>query len=191
MVLPSWVQSDEDKPAPMPLLRVQAFVNTRDIDEETDLLLDAERATQWLRQAELVGPDTTVSPSDLELARTVRESIRVLLGANSGGPAPSADDLAPIQALTATCPARLGVDPTGRLHLGTAAPTTVAEGLVDLLLVVRDAQRDGTWARLKTCGNPDCAWVFYDRSHSRRGVWCDMAACGNIMKNRSLRARRR
>jgi predicted RNA-binding Zn ribbon-like protein len=191
MVLPAWVQSGEDKPAPMPLLRVQAFVNTRDIDQGTDLLLDAERATQWLRQAGLVGLDTTVGRRDLEMAGAMRESIRVLLDANSGGPAPSSDALAPIEALIATCPARLGIDPTGRLHLGTMAPTTLAEGLVDLLLVVRDAQRDGTWARLKTCGNPDCAWAFYDRSHSRRGVWCDMAACGNVMKNRSLRARRR
>ena len=191
MVLPAWVQPEEDKPAPMPLLRVQAFVNTRDISEDTDLLMDGERATQWLRQAELVGPDATVSPGDLELARTVRESIRVLLGANGGGPAPTALDLAPIEALTATCAARLGVDPTGRLDLGAGAPGTVAEGLLDLLLVVRDAQRDGTWARLKTCGNSACAWAFYDRSHSRRGVWCEMASCGNLMKNRNLRARRR
>jgi predicted RNA-binding Zn ribbon-like protein len=60
---------------------------------------------------------------------------------------------------------------------------------VTLLLAMRDAQRDGTWPRLKACGNPDCRWAFYDRSHSRAGAWCDMATCGNRIKNRRLRQR--
>ena len=62
--------------------------------------------------------------------------------------------------------------------------------LLGLLLIIRDAQADGTWERLKLCGNPYCRWAFYDRSHSRRGAWCDMATCGNRHKNRNLRARR-
>jgi predicted RNA-binding Zn ribbon-like protein len=55
--------------------------------------------------------------------------------------------------------------------------------------VIRDAQRAGTWRRLKACGNPDCRWAFYDRSHSQAGAWCDMATCGNRIKNRKLRQR--
>jgi predicted RNA-binding Zn ribbon-like protein len=34
-------------------------------------------------------------------------------------------------------------------------------------------------------------WAFFDRSHARRGTWCDMAACGNMIKNRNFRARHR
>ena len=56
---------------------------------------------------------------------------------------------------------------------------------------MRDAQRDGTWARLKACANDACAWAFYDRSRNRGGTWCDMASCGNMLKNREFRARRR
>jgi predicted RNA-binding Zn ribbon-like protein len=59
-----------------------------------------------------------------------------------------------------------------------------------LLLIIRDAQRDGSWDRLKACRNPDCHWAYYDRSHAARGAWCDMAVCGNRMKNRTLRSRR-
>ena len=59
-----------------------------------------------------------------------------------------------------------------------------------LLLIVRDAQRDGTWERLKVCSRDECRWAYYDRSHSRRGRWCDMAACGNRVKNQALRSRR-
>jgi len=76
-----------------------------------------------------------------------------------------------------------------RLEAGDG-PGRLADGLARLLLTIRDAQADGSWDRMKLCGNPDCRWVFYDRSHSRQGAWCDMASCGNRLKNRSLRARR-
>ena len=38
-----------------------------------------------------------------------------------------------------------------------------------LLLIIRDAQRDGSWERLKACRNPDCRWAYYDRSHAGAG----------------------
>jgi predicted RNA-binding Zn ribbon-like protein len=85
---------------------------------------------------------------------------------------------------------RLTVSPAGEVQLDPGPDGGLAAGLAGLLIVIRDAQRDGTRQRLKVCGNDDCRWVFYDRSHSRRGAWCDMAACGNLIKNRNLRARR-
>ena len=33
-------------------------------------------------------------------------------------------------------------------------------------------------------------WAFYDRSRNHGGTWCDMASCGNKLKNREFRARR-
>src|SRR5258708_3235866 len=80
-------------------------------------------------------------------------------------------------------------DAGGQGQVGAGSGGGLADGLVGLLLIIRDAQHDGTWARLKICGNPDCLWAFYDRSHSRRGAWCDMASCGNLIKNRNLRSR--
>jgi predicted RNA-binding Zn ribbon-like protein len=191
MALPSWVQDEEDKPAPMPLLLVQAFVNTRDIDRDTDVFLDAAAATAWLGEAGIVGPGTVVAPRDLKVVRDVRESLRALVAGNGGGPAPGADEVEPLAALARSHHAWVTVEPTGHIGLAPRSDGRLADGLLGLLLVVRDAQLDGTWPRLKTCGNPDCRWAFYDRSHSRRGTWCDMASCGNLIKNRNLRARRR
>ena len=86
---------------------------------------------------------------------------------------------------------RLEVTPDGQVRLGPEIPAQrLADGLAGLLLTIRDAQADGSWDRMKLCGNPDCLRAFYDRSHSRRGAWCDMASCGNRLKNRNLRARR-
>jgi predicted RNA-binding Zn ribbon-like protein len=190
MTLPAWVPPDELKPAPAPLLLVQSFVNTRDLDLGTDLLADAGQATGWLRESGLLGPAATAGPADLSAAGEVREGIRALLARNRPGSASAASDLRPLQALAHASQPRLTVSPAGEVQLNPGPGGRLADRLAGLLIIIRDAQRDGTWQRLKVCGNDDCLWAFYDRSHSRRGAWCDMAACGNLIKNRNLRARR-
>jgi len=194
MTLPDPVPHHEHKPAPEPLLLVQAFVNTRDVEVGTDLLAEVGPATRWLRQSGLLGPAGTAGVGDLGATREFRESIRALLvgngNGNGSGPAPAASDLGPLEAVARASQPRLTVDPAGQVQLGPGPRGRLADGLLGLLLVIRDAQHDGTWPRLKVCANPDCLWAFYDRSHSRRGAWCDMASCGNLIKNRNLRSRR-
>lgn len=189
--LPSWVQAEEDRPAPGPLLLVQAFVNTWDADRATDQLDDPAAARAWLHDSGLIGDNVAVTPEDLLFTRGVRTGLRALLDQNAGGPVPGHEQLVPLDALTRACLPRLSLGPDARITLVADGEGGLQAGLLTLLLVMRDAQVDGTWWRLKTCGNPSCRWAFYDRSHSRRGTWCDMSSCGNLMKNRNLRARRR
>jgi predicted RNA-binding Zn ribbon-like protein len=190
VTLPSWVPAGERKPAPVPLLLVQSFVNTRDLETGADVLSDPGPAAEWLRDAGLLGRYGTLTAADLRLAQQVRESIRALLARNSGGPAPTAAGVRPLQVLARTAQPRVTVDPSGNVQLGPGDRAGVADGLLGLLLITRDSQRSGEWRRLKVCRNRDCGWAFFDRSHSRRGAWCDMAACGNLIKNRNFRARR-
>lgn len=189
MTVPSWVPGQEVKPAPIPLLLVQSFVNTWDADQGSDLLLDPAAARDWLTDAGLWNAERTPDPAELHLARGVREGIRAMLVANSGGPQPGPGDLQPLQAAAQAARPALQVAPDGQVSVGPGAAGRPDAGLLTLLLVIRDAQRDGTWPRLKACGNPDCRWAFYDRSHSQAGAWCDMATCGNRIKNRRLRQR--
>ena len=189
MAVPSWVPDEEIKPAPMPLLLVQAFVNTWDADHASDLLLDPDTARGWMTSAGLWSAGRAPDPAELHLARGVREGIRAILVANAGGPPPSPGDLEPLQAVAQASRPALQVGTGGRVTLGPEPADRPDAGLLTLLLVIRDAERDGTWPRLKACGNPDCRWAFYDRSHSRVGAWCDMATCGNRIKNRRLRQR--
>src|SRR5579862_6350827 len=178
MTLPSWAAHVDFKAAPMPLLRVQAFVDTLDLDLRRDILADPAEARVWL--------------ADARLAREARESIRALIGHDAGSGPLTPDDLEPLETVLREAQPRLDVTAGGRVRLAAgASPVTLAEGILGLLLIIRDAQADGSWDRLKLCSNPDCQWAFYDRSHSRQGAWCDMASCGNRLKNRNLRARRR
>ena len=201
MTLPSWASHVDFKVAPMPLLRVQAFVNTLDLDLRTDMLADAEEARAWLSDAGLrdSGQDEAGWPGpgfgeDLRLARAARESIRALIGRDTRSDPLAPAELEPLETVLREARPWLDVTAGGQVLLSAASPdqgpTRLADGILGLLLIIRDAQADGSWDRLKLCGNPDCQWAFYDRSHSRRGAWCDMASCGNRLKNRNLRARR-
>jgi predicted RNA-binding Zn ribbon-like protein len=198
MTVPSWASHVEDKRAPMPLLLVQAYVDTLDRDLGTDIFAHADEARAWLADAGLRVPDRDRPDrpdpgfaEDLQLAREVRESIRALIGHDSGDEPLAPAALAPLEQVLSRAQPRLDVAADGRARLGPALPAhALTDGLLALLLIIRDAQADGSWDRLKLCGNPDCRWAFYDRSHSRQGAWCDMASCGNRVKNRNLRARR-
>jgi predicted RNA-binding Zn ribbon-like protein len=197
MTLPSWASHLEYKLAPPPLLLVQAFVNTLDLDLRTDVLAHADEARAWLADAGLRDPGPgrprQADPdfaADLQLARDVREGVRAMIAHNTDGEPLSETERRPLEQVTSQAQPRLEVTADGRVTLETGTARRLVNGLTGLLLTIRDAQADGSWDRMKLCGNPDCLWVFYDRSHSRRGAWCDMASCGNRLKNRSLRARR-
>ena len=114
-----------------------------------------------------------------------------MIARSTGGPPLTEAGLRPLERVTSEATPRLEVTADCQVELECSEDgQRLADGLAGLLLTIRDAQADGSWDRMKLCGNPDCLWAFYDRSHSRQGAWCDMASCGNRLKNRSLRARR-
>ncbi|KHL96024.1 hypothetical protein QW71_08770 [Paenibacillus sp. IHB B 3415] len=46
-------------------------------------------------------------------------------------------------------------------------------------------------SRFRICGNPDCLWVYYDDTRNRSKRYCDDKMCGNLMKVRRFRARKK
>ena len=126
MTMPSWVSGEESKPAPMPLLLVQSFVNTWDGDHNSDLLLDPATAREWLTEAGLWSAERAPDPAELHRARAVREGIRAVLAANSGGPAPSPTILSPCRPSPAPSGRRSGLIRTDASPSGSTPPTTPA-----------------------------------------------------------------
>jgi predicted RNA-binding Zn ribbon-like protein len=43
--------------------------------------------------------------------------------------------------------------------------------------------------KVRACDNPECRWLFIDRSKNQRRRWCDMRLCGNLIKSRRFKAK--
>ncbi|MEQ0559828.1 CGNR zinc finger domain-containing protein [Amycolatopsis sp. NEAU-NG30] len=162
---------------PERLTEVFGFLNT--LDERTfgGRQPDDELA-QWLRR------HGTPSPADVTLARELRAVLREVTTANRTGSLPD-----PVAARLAALGEHLPLHADGRLSL-RGAGEGVRGALADVLATVVLTAADGTWQRLKSCGAPDCGWVFYDHSKPHNARWCSTAGCGNRMKTRAYRHRR-
>ena len=184
------VEQAEGKPAPLPLLALQAFANTLDIEDSIDHLDSPESFTRWLKRVGLAKRSLTTSTSDLEGARTLRTAVRRLLTANTRHTS-DRDANRALGRLASRYRVPLAAGADGRLE-PDLSPVDKAEDLVpQLLAVIFYAQATGTFERLKICENEECLWAFYDSSRNQMGTWCRMGLCGNRLKNRAYRERRR
>jgi predicted RNA-binding Zn ribbon-like protein len=170
------------RPAPGGLALVEAFINTNDREEGRDDLASPAALAQWLRG--ILGVDATaISDSDLRRAIDLRESLRVLAGANATGGSAPADAYSVVNREAERASLVLRFAPEG---LAAVARSKGFDGAVGLILAaVAKAMQDGTWRRFKTCQRDICQWAFYDRSPNLSGSWCDMAICGSREKAKS------
>ena len=180
------LSSQESKPAPGPLLAVQAFANTLDVEEGTDRLESTSSLREWLLHNELASPGLEVGSRDLSAARELRDAIRAQLDANGHGENRPGRRLA-LPAEGAAVVLVAGAD--GSLDLDLAPAPSVEAFAAQILGIVYRAQLTGEWARLKLCECDECAWAFFDGSRNRSGSWCRMEVCGNRIKNREYRRR--
>jgi predicted RNA-binding Zn ribbon-like protein len=64
--------------------------------------------------------------------------------------------------------------------------------LLPTLAVARDASELLTSPHLREvreCASDTCGWLFLDKTRNHSRVWCNMAGCGNRMKQRRFRGR--
>jgi predicted RNA-binding Zn ribbon-like protein len=158
---------------PGPLRLVQQFVNSVDLEHESDWLDEGWLAEHGLQET-----------NDFATLREAREAIRQLLIANNGARL----DPEPIETLnriSADVGLTLRFDERGRAQLEPRRQRPLAA----ILVAVHAAMADGSWPRLKACRN--CRWSFYDYSKNRSASWCSMRLCGNRIKTRAYRSRRR
>jgi predicted RNA-binding Zn ribbon-like protein len=167
---------------------VREFVNTYDLEPDTEALGSPDDLVKWLRHNGLLGSGVATD-ADLGRAIELREAIRELLVANHDGSS------APVAAVRLTAAARRAklrpeFIPSGSARLVPGA-SGVDAALGTLLVVISEAMTDGRWRRLKVCRNDACQYAFFDASRAGAGKWCSMAVCGNRSKAAAWRARQR
>jgi predicted RNA-binding Zn ribbon-like protein len=166
---------------------VQAYVNTVDLQDGPEELTDPNTLVAWLVARGLMEPGQPAGQADLKHAIAVREAIRGLIAANSGGKVYPLDIAILNEAATASrLRARFGADGKARLDPEAGG---VAGAMGRLVAALYSAMADEDWTRLKLCGSQSCRWAFYDRSRNHSSRWCTMASCGNRQKAKRFRDR--
>ena len=119
----------------------------------------------------------------------MREALRALLFANNAGDRPPAGRSRRSTSSRPRPRSGCASTPAGAQLVSTCGG--VDSAIAQLLAIVHESMRDGTWLRLKACPADDCHWAFYDHSRNRSGTWCEMSECGNRAKARAYRERHR
>jgi predicted RNA-binding Zn ribbon-like protein len=144
---------------------------------------------RWLAECELALGDVAATADDLAAARRLRRGISNAAEAVVEGEAPAAADLALINNAAARPPLAPRIDAAlGRDWDAPRAEQAFSDIARDAIALLSDpAQR----ARLRRCEGPDCELMFYDSSRPGRRRWCSTERCGDRMRARAYRARRR
>jgi predicted RNA-binding Zn ribbon-like protein len=167
--------------APPPLRLVQLLLNSRDAENGIEWLSSPSELRAWL-----VARGYRASPDEDDRRRLVRvrEALRELTLENNGHEFDAtARDV--LERETKRAPLRVSFSEPGLVPAGTGTDAFLG----DVFAIVHDAMRTGTWQRLKSCGN--CHWAFYDESKNRSARWCSMELCGNRLKTKRYRGRKR
>ena len=176
------------KPAPGDLGYIQAFVNTRNVEEDSDAVQTPEQLHRWLTGVGLLPEDAgKLTSADLDRAVALREALRMLLLANAGMELdPAATALVERESLNAPAAVCCDAECLPRLE---GRSTGLDLAISRLLAAMAVAGVEGTWRRLKACRSDSCQWAFYDASRNGSGAWCTMSECGNRAKARRFRSR--
>ncbi|WP_188194418.1 CGNR zinc finger domain-containing protein [Nonomuraea sp. SYSU D8015] len=151
---------------------IRDFVNTYDVESDTDELASPAELALWLRERGLAGLRDRATDDDLLIAHALREGLRAALRRE-----PAALPALPLRVRTG--------------HDGRPELTPVDHGVAGGLARIAAAALGAGWDRLKVCAEGTCQWAFIDSSKNRSRSWCSMRICGNRTKTRAYRARKR
>lgn len=131
--------------------------------------------------------------AERESLRQLRQLMRRVVEAVRIGHDPAPADLRALNRLFESAPL------VRRLTHGPAGTEVVLEPLAggidrvlgEIVASFASMLAEGDPTRIKLCANPDCGWVIYDSSRNRSRRWCDKTECGNLIKVRRYRRRKR
>lgn len=170
---------------PGPVVIVRDFVNTHDHELGTDDLETTRGLSDWLAKADLVADGEQATEAELVLARRLRDGLRRGLELNHDH---DAEPLPDLEEVLSELPVKLVWDGTSPVVSTDASG--VLGGLARVALAAHESVRTRDWERLKICAFDECAWAYFDHSKNRSRVYCEYG-CGNKIKTRAYRARRR
>ena len=142
---------------------------------------------RWLVEASLLSSEPAVEQSQLDDARSLRESI-YRMARRAGEGRPDASDVRELNRWAARPPLAPRLSGDGRT-LTWVADRPVPAALATIARDAADLLAGPLASRVRECAAPDCALLFVDTSRPGRRRWCSMDACGNRTKTAAYRRR--
>jgi predicted RNA-binding Zn ribbon-like protein len=147
---------------------------------------------KWLTDHQL-----TVSrpplPEEMAAMKQLRTDLYRMVEKLVSGSRPGSEELHELNRVMAAGAVFRQIAPDGdgyRLDL-TAAGQNWPQVMADIAASFAKSLAEGEPSRFRICDNPDCLWVYYDDTRNRSKRYCDDKMCGNLMKVRRFRARKK
>lgn len=178
------------------LANLYDFANTLDVrhfshhgvpHRQDDELKSPDDLAAWMTQRRLLPEGAKISAAMFATALGLRGALRHYLQRD---PAERRSAGATRALNTAIAAFPLRAELGGAPVLRPAGDGPLA-GLSSLAAELYDGARDGSLDRLKMCAAEECRRVFFDRSKPATRRWCMSSLCGNRIKTRAYRERRR
>ncbi|RKP58006.1 hypothetical protein D7Z26_00390 [Cohnella endophytica] len=157
-----------------------------------DRLDDPAWFREWLHNQRLT-PDNPLTERELASLKRLRALIHRMAEAFFVGGSPADEDLESLNktmAQGAVVRKVIREEASYSLSLASTAsrwPNIEAE----IAASFGKLMAEGELSRIRICDNPSCLWVYYDDTKNRSKRYCDDKMCGNLMKVRRFRARRK
>ncbi|WP_019815296.1 CGNR zinc finger domain-containing protein [Saccharomonospora saliphila] len=165
--------------APGELRRLEELCNSARLLATEDALITPASASAWLRAQEVAVGEVT--RKEHELLLRVRETVRDHLGGRH-----VTDELNKLARTLLTAPRW---SPAGEPVLPPRKSGALETYLAEILAATFSAGLTGELERLRTCEDPECRSVFYDRSPGRNTRWCSLDLCTARRASRPYRSR--
>jgi predicted RNA-binding Zn ribbon-like protein len=184
---------------PDPLANLYDFANSLDARHfihhgvrhpQFDELAGPRELGGWMSQRGLLFTSARITPAMFETALELRKSVRDYLQRDPGERHKDGDAIRSLNRALKLFP----LVAEARHDRGVALRPVRSDALAGLSAVVAelyDGSVNGTLDRLKMCASEECRRVFFDRSKPSTRRWCMSSLCGNRVKTRAYRERRR
>ena len=183
---------------PDPLANLYDFANSLDLrhfvhhgmqHREADELAGPRELGAWMSRRGLLFTGAGITPAMFEAALDLRSSVRDYLQRDPAERRGAKDAVGVLNRTLQLFP--LAVEAGHRRVVLRPARSDALAGLSAVVGELYNASIDGTLDRLKMCASEECRRVFFDRSKPATRRWCMSSLCGNRMKTRAYRERRR
>ena len=185
---------------PDALANVYDFANTLDLrrfvhhgvrHQTGDEIDSAEKLAAWMAQRGLLERGGRLTPAMFDAAIRLRASIREYLACQPLERHRHRGAIAMLNKAIEPFPITVEASSESDGMQLKAARKDALAGMSVIVAELYNGSANGTLSRLKMCAADECRRVFYDRSKPGTRRWCQAALCGNRMKTRAYRERRR